>query len=97
VEEIFHKNIDKLYNCYIELASESNFPLITWLIWAGFASSMNKDGKVQQGTIDRIYKAVLSDGKGEGMTRYHFFEGVVRFAVAKYVDTEIVTSTSEAI
>jgi len=46
VTAIFHKHLDKFYNCYIERAAESNFPLITMLIWAGFASQMNKDGKV---------------------------------------------------
>jgi hypothetical protein len=40
---------------------------------------------------------VLSDGKGEGMTRYHFFEGLVRFALAKYVDTGAVITSAEAI
>jgi hypothetical protein len=58
---------------------------------------MNKEGKVNTGVIDRIYKAVLSDGKGEGMTRYHFFEGCVRFAVAKYSDSGAAKSTYEAV
>jgi uncharacterized protein YodC (DUF2158 family) len=38
----------------------------------------------------------MSDIKGDAMYRYHFYEGLVRFAKAKYHETGLVPTISEA-
>ena len=46
-----------------------------------------------------IFKGVMSDSTdgGNGMFRYHFFEALVRYAIAKYKDNNVVGSTYEAV
>jgi hypothetical protein len=78
-----------LHNMYIEVASRSNFPNIKWFHFCEWAEQYNHmpdlpDWKMLSSRIDRIFLACMSDIKGDAMFRYHFYEGIVRFAKAKY-------------
>jgi len=103
ITQLFKDNIMALFNVYIELAASSNFPEIKWLTFTEyFGQYQGWDEKkemvlIDEGTIDRIFKGVISDYKSDGILRYHFWEAIVRFAIAKYKDTGLATSSFDAV
>jgi hypothetical protein len=98
IGDMFKEKVVQLHNLYIETAARSNFPSIKWFDWSEFCEQFNKNPEctVDKGKIDRIFGACMSDIRGDGMYRYHFYEGLVRFAKAKYLETGVVESSSGA-
>jgi hypothetical protein len=100
IEAAFRAKSEQLFNVYIELASRSNFPKIMCLDFTDYCRSMDPECEMSAGYIDTIFPACMSDIKGDGsssMYRYHFYEGLVRFAIAKYKHTGKCSTSSQAV
>lgn len=70
-------------------------------MFCDFCKGFNEpDLLVSSERLDMIFKACVSgdrEGTGDGMFRYQFFEGIVRYAGDKYRGNGIVGSTYEAV
>lgn len=77
-------------------ASKSNYPTITWIDFVNFTTQYNIPEKyINQSTLDRIFIATkvqmndIPDLPERDMTRFEFYESLVRMAGAKYKDNAL--------
>ena len=97
-------NIAKLKDIFISLACKSMFPNISWIDFSVFTDSCKiLDKNVVLSTIDRLFIATnveleqVSENPDKALCRYEFFEILVRVANAKFKETGIVNTHSEAL
>ena len=87
VMEIFYKHVQTLKTLFILLAANSNFPAITWIDYTNFLNNCKIiDKNLQLSTVDRVFIATkvavreLTDNPERDMSRYEFYESLVRIA-----------------
>jgi hypothetical protein len=93
--KVMEDNIVYLKNTYLLLISISNFPAITWNDFTNFVNQckfINENLSVA--TVDRCFIATksgdtqdLKDFPERDLSRFEFYEIIVRMASAKYKDT----------
>lgn len=102
--QIISKNVVALKNIFISLISRSNFPLISWIDFTNYCETTKiVDKNVVLATIDRLFIATnvelqqTDETKEKALSRYQFFEILVRLANAKFKDPGIVATSAEAL
>ena len=88
------------------LAAKSNFPTIKWLAFGEFINELKiTDKKFEMSTVDRIFISVVNnvaeDAKqylmaDKDMSRFQFYESLVRIAFQKYRSSGAASSVTEA-
>lgn len=100
------ENAEFLKTLFIIKTSYSQFPYIKFLAWNSIAGECNiLDENLDSATVDRTYIAVTANMnaalKGilpEGtMSRYQFYEGIVRIANFKYKLPGLTENTLEGL
>ena len=92
--KIMEQNVFYLKTMYIILISNSNFPSITWNDFTTFVNNWKLiDENLQLSTVDRLFIATksgdssdLKDFPERDLSRFEFYEIIVRMAGAKYKD-----------
>ena len=93
IELLFLQNIEFLKTLYIVRSAMSNYPVIRWLNFAPFIHDMNLiEPNFEMTTVDRIFISVTKNLDKElhgilpekDMSRYMFYESLVRIAFYKY-------------
>lgn len=103
--QIIEDNVIYLKTAYICLISSSNFPAITWNDFTTFVNASKLlDDNLTLSTVDRAFIATKSGGTQDlkdfperDLSRFEFYEVVVRMAAAKYKDCGKTDTYAEAV
>mgnify|MGYP006092769123 FL=1 len=102
------ENAEYLKTLFMILSAGSNFPTIKWLAYGEFARELKiTDKKFDSSAIDRIFTSVTSAsnvlpevkpflGADKDMSRFQFYESLVRIAFYKYRATGAAATVAEA-
>lgn len=93
-----------LKTIFAVIASKSNYPTITWIDFVSFTTQYKIPEKyINQATLDRIFIATkvqlnnIPDLPERDMTRFEFYESLVRMAGAKFKDNNIESNYIESL
>lgn len=102
--KVIEKNFVKLKDMFITLACKSNFPTVTLMDFSIFSEICKfLDSHVVLATIDRLFIAANveiianDENPDKELCRFEFFEILLRIAQAKYRETNLVATPSEAL
>ena len=107
VKKLLWTHYPKIKNVFLTKVLNSDYPIVSWNDFTVFCNKCKiPDAKTcNLATIDRIYIATnvnqnATGGAGQGdkdLVRYEFLEIIVRLANAKYKDSGVTFSTTEAV
>ena len=108
VKKMLWNNFPKIKNVFLTCLVHSEYPIVSWNDFTVFCNKckITDNKSCNLATIDRIYIATnVNQNAGAGgnsqgdkdLVRYEFLEIIVRLANAKYKDSGVTFSTTEAV
>lgn len=99
---IIQTHFESLKHIFVNLISSDNYPHIGWNEFVAFCRSVDiLDGTLPTSTVDRMFIATKVGGPKEGtqntLFRHEFLEIMIRISNAKYRETKVVGTYSEAL